>query len=349
MRIVQGKNVNFYVSVDTDYVLAVCSTNISRRQSTGTLTTLVKGAGKARRFIPTIKDESVTLEGLRTLDEPTKFQIHDFVIGETHVARIVYDDLNGNTIQLDGEILITGIDDNNGAADFSSWSVSMVSNGGWIQTSSGTVDTSPPVVTVARATGPHTVRVTFNKPVVPTVTGWTVSIEGVDTAITAVSGGGSVWDFTTLAAMAPGDELLLNYDNFIGNTLALSGVEMEALVDFPIENVIISAGTFIGYYGSSNSVIFPAIPLGDLVPQITETFASGGPMTFNIAGVPDNRWMFFKEPITEPVKTNWFNTAFNNGTFPDSVFNAPQELDGFRYYTSRNRLSMDTTQPLTAS
>jgi hypothetical protein len=349
MITVRGRNVNLYVSRSTEYVLAICATNLSRRQNVGTLTTLVRGAGNFRRFKPTIKEEQLTLEGLRTIDTPTQFQIHEFEIGSFYVVRIIYDDLSGNTIQLDGEVLVTSIDDNNGSADFSTWAVGMVKNGEWAVSGTGAADATAPVVTRARAINSNTVRVTFNKGVVATVTGWTVSIESVDTTITAVSGGGSVWDFTTLAAMSPGDELLLNYDLFTGNTLSLSGVEHDNLVDFPIENLIVTAGTFIGYFGSSNSVIFPAIPLGDLVPQITGTFASGGPMTFNIAGVPDNRWMFFKEPISEPVKTNWFNTAFNNGTFPDSVFNAPQELDGFRYYTSRNRLSMDTTQSLTAS
>lgn len=349
MITVKGKNVKLYVKKGGVYVLAICSTNLSRRQSGGTLTTLVKGAGNARRFKPTISEESLTFEGLLTIDTPADYQMFDFVIGGYNTVRIIYDDASGNTVQLDGETLVTGIDDNNGAADWSTWSVSMVKNGKWLQSGTGVADTTPPIVTSARATGPNTVRVTFNESVNASELGFTVKINGVSGSVTSVSGSGTIWDFTTTNVMSPGDILLLNYNSVAGNTLDLIGNELDDFLDYPIENVIIGTGYFTGFFGYSGSIAFPITALDALTPQFSSVFVSGGPMTFGTSTVPSNVWMYFKEPVSEPVKTGWFNTTFNNGTFPDSVFKAPQVVSGFRYYVSRNRMSLDNTQPITAS
>lgn len=353
MITVQGKNVRYYVKKGGVFVLAICSTNLSRRQSGGTLTTLVRGAGNARRFKPTISEESLTFEGLLTIDTPTDFQLFDFEIGAYYDSRIIYDDANGNTIQLDGETLVTGIDDNNGAADFSTWSVSMVKNGRWTKTGTGAADIYPPIVTRAVATGPHTVRVTFNEGIVPTTVGWGVYIFDLllTTSITAVSGSGNIWDFTTLDAMNPGQTLYLNYNKTTGNTLDLVGNEMDDLVNFPIENGIITPATFTGYahYFTTNPVIGLSSGTDAFTWSRSGVFPSGGPMSFNINGFPPARWVAMKEPDTEPAKSNWFNTAFNNGTFPDSVFYGPFEASGWRYYLTRYATDFDVSQPLTAS
>jgi hypothetical protein len=351
MTTIQGKNVRYYVYKGGIFVLAICSTNLSRRQSGGTLATLVRGAGRARRFKPTTNEETLTFEGLLTIDTPANFQMFDFEVGSFYQSRIIYDDLLGNTVQLDGETLVTGIDDNNGASDFSTWSVTMVRNGVWARSGTGSADDSAPVVYIARATGPHTVRVTFSEGVIPTSVGWTVKINGVSSTVTAVSGGGTIWDFTTTNAMAPGDVLLLNYNAVTGNTLDLTGNEMATLVDFPIENTILTPATFTGYCRAYNNNPYTFIIGGTDSPEteVSGSFPSGGPMAFNISSFNDNRWVAMIEPFTEPEKTTWFNTAFNNGTFPDSVFRPPFLHFGFRYYLTRNRTSFDDSQPLTAS
>lgn len=351
MIYVQGKNVNLYVLKGGSYVLAVCSTNISRRGTGATLPTLVRGAGSTRKFIPTLKEETITLDGLLTIDQPSQFQFYEFEIGSFYTVRIKYDDMSGNTIQLDGEVLITGIDDNNGAADFSTWSISMVRNGVWSMTGTGAADTTPPSVVSARAIGPHTVRVTFSENVNITAAGWTVKINSPNTTVTAVSGSGTVWDFTTLATMNAGDNLFLNYDATTGGSLDYSGNEFISFVLFPIENVIISTSTFVGYlnYYSVNPYHDLSTGIDIVVWPISGTFFHNGPMSFSITTVPTGKWVAVKEPSTEPEKTTWYNTAFNNGTFGDSVFHAPVVSGGFRYYISRNPIALNTAQPLNIS
>jgi hypothetical protein len=353
MITVRGKNVRYYVKKDGDFVLAICSTNLSRRRSGGTLTTLVKGAGRARRFKPTISEESLTFEGLLTIDTPANFQFYEFEIGAYYDSRIVYDDDNGNTIQLDGQTLVTGIDDNNGAADWSTWSVTMVKNGRWTQTGTGSADIFPPEVIYAVATGPHTVRVTFNEAVVATTTGWTVYIFDLllTSNLTAVSGSGDIWDFTTTETMSPGQTLFLNYST-TGNTLDLVGNEMDNLTNFPIENGIIAPAVFTAYANYFNTDPFVNFATGvDPLPWATSgVFPQGGSVSLPLTGFPINKWVAIKVPDTEPIKTNWYNTSFNYGTLPDSVFRSPitpSTPNGFIYYLTRLKTNFDISQPIT--
>ena len=50
----------------------------------------------------------------------------------------------------------------------------------------------------------------------------------------------------------------------------------------------------------------------------------------------NNTFLIYKEPVSIPVKTEWYNTNFNYGVIPDQVFRAPVVIGEFRYYVSRN-------------
>jgi hypothetical protein len=134
MIVVKGKDVNVYVYDGSAYVIAVCATNISRRASANVVPLLTRGAGKTRIFASTTNEETVTLDGVRTLDQTSSFQVDDFVIGNSYPVRIIYLDSLGNQVKLEGTCLITGIDDSNGAADFSTYTVTMVRSGAWAKT-----------------------------------------------------------------------------------------------------------------------------------------------------------------------------------------------------------------------
>jgi hypothetical protein len=61
------------------------------------------------------------------------------------------------------------------------------------------------------------------------------------------------------------------------------------------------------------------------------------------AGAPTQQFWVMKEPSSEPLKTNWFNTPFNYGTIPDSSLRDAFITGGFRYYVARQQFDMDTT------
>jgi hypothetical protein len=130
MTKVLGKNVSLYVYRSGTPTLTVCATNVSRRESAQTIARLVRGAGRNRIYSSTLLDSTVTLEGVRTLDG-VDWQIDDFEIGATERIIIIYEDSLGNSVAYDGNVVITGIDDSNGAADFSTYTVTMLRSGAW--------------------------------------------------------------------------------------------------------------------------------------------------------------------------------------------------------------------------
>lgn len=72
------------------------------------------------------------------------------------------------------------------------------------------------------------------------------------------------------------------------------------------------------------------------------------PVTLPAPSTP-NMYLVFKIPSGESAKTSWFNTALNNGTIPDSVFQTPVTFGGFTYYYTRVAVSMDTSATLILS
>lgn len=140
MTVVQGKDVNLYVYQGGTPTLTVCATNVTRRASAQTVPLLTRGAGKQRIFKRTTDEETVTLDGVRTLAQPGDWQIDDFEIGETYRIIIIYRDPLGNEVSYDGNVVITGIDDSNGASELSTYSVTMVRSGAWTKLFDVTID-----------------------------------------------------------------------------------------------------------------------------------------------------------------------------------------------------------------
>lgn len=126
--------------------------------------------------------------------------------------------------------------------------------------------------------------------------------------------------------------------------------------------------TFIPYFPSTtNPITITVIKYGQIVPasavtiewgysasdpydgdltntvfQFAGSYASGV-NTFDLNFTLDDKYLIVKEPATQPVKTDWSNTAFNFGTFPDSVFREPEIAGGYRYYVSRIPVVLDDT------
>jgi hypothetical protein len=213
-------------------------------------------------------------------------------------------------------------------------------------------DITPPAIIHAVAIGPNTVRVTFSKSVIPTTVGWNIYIQDLflTSSCTAVSGSGDTWDFTVFEAMAAGQTLFINYNDISGNTLDGTGTELPKTDFFPVDNGLAVVG-LTAYLGWFNVNPFTALNTGvdAFVWPVSTSFPSGGAMTFNISSLPVGKYLAVKQPASEPAKANWFNTSFNNGTIPDSVFRLTTVNAGFRYYVTRNPTAFDTTQPLTIS
>lgn len=130
MTVTKGKDVNLYVYVGGTPTAAICATNVSVRETSGTISTLTRGGGKVRTVKPTVKDATITLDGARTLND-TGFQADDFRAGDILHIIIIYTDDNGNALSYDMNVVVTETSDSNDVADFSTFSISMVRSGTW--------------------------------------------------------------------------------------------------------------------------------------------------------------------------------------------------------------------------
>jgi hypothetical protein len=61
----------------------------------------------------------------------------------------------------------------------------------------------------------------------------------------------------------------------------------------------------------------------------------------------NNQFLVIKVPSTESTKTTWFNTALNNGSIPDLIFEPMVSFGGWDYYYTASLVSFDPTQVLT--
>ncbi len=114
-----------------------------------------------------------------------------------------------------------------------------------------------------------------------------------------------------------------------------------------VVNAVIQA-----FFTYSASVDFYPVLQGNSDPfaYLVSVNVGGASISFPLpSAMPANVFMLCKVPISQSVKTNWFNTPLNNGNFPDSVFESVIQFGGFSYYASRGQVSMDVTQPLTIS
>jgi Immunoglobulin domain len=85
-----------------------------------------------------------------------------------------------------------------------------------------------------------------------------------------------------------------------------------------------------------------------LTYQVSQVFNSGASsISLNLlAAGQNNQFGTFKIPIGQPLKTAWYNTAFDNGQIPDSVWRDPITLNGYDYYITRIEFTYTSTSPL---
>lgn len=77
---------------------------------------------------------------------------------------------------------------------------------------------------------------------------------------------------------------------------------------------------------------------------------NGNPLSITLPiGAANNKWEIFKYPVSQGIKTTWFNTALNQGTLPDGVFQSVLTIGSFYYIYSRVQISIDTSQPMVFS
>jgi Immunoglobulin domain len=85
-----------------------------------------------------------------------------------------------------------------------------------------------------------------------------------------------------------------------------------------------------------------------LIYQVSQLFNSGvsSISLALLAAGENNNFGTFKIPTGQSLKTAWYNTAFDNGQIPDSVWRDKITLNGYDYYITRTEFTYTSTSPL---
>lgn len=91
--------------------------------------------------------------------------------------------------------------------------------------------------------------------------------------------------------------------------------------------------------------------IDDIPYNGTFSITNSQPLVVNFtSGAQNNKFNGIRYPISQGIKTTWFNTISNNGTIPDQVYRAVITIGSYLYIISRDAMSLDsTTQTVTFS
>lgn len=236
MTLVQGKNAFLQVKVGDNYKYAGCMQTISIRQNVEDIETTTVDSITDREYEAGFNTSEGTFGGVTSINSFTNYQYQDFVDNKRGVQdfRVTLTDDDGNTLQYDFKAKTQSIELNNQAGQLSKYTVNFLVSGAI----STTKDYNTFSIIQAIAIGTNTVRVIFNKTAIPTTVGWSVFIQDTltTTSLTAVTGSGSIWDFTTFDAMSAGQTLFISYNAVTGTTTDDSLTELPTTSLFPVLN-----------------------------------------------------------------------------------------------------------------
>lgn len=135
MSYVKGKNVTVYVYRDIAMVptpvMMGCATSISKNETAEEVNVTTADSTRENEYIGGSKDAVVTVDGLMTLDELTRWQYKDWLDSLGNVERflITHENAFGDKYSYDFNGLITGVSDQAGPTEFASFSASIKRTG----------------------------------------------------------------------------------------------------------------------------------------------------------------------------------------------------------------------------
>lgn len=107
------------------------------------------------------------------------------------------------------------------------------------------------------------------------------------------------------------------------------------------------------YYSSSNPGPTLLLSEDPFSYQINYTITHNQPISIPLTvAAANNQYLVIKVPSTENTYSSWFNTNLNQGVIPppaDFVFATPVSFGGWKYYYTKQLVSLDPTQPLVLS
>lgn len=130
MTTVLGRNVRVYVQKEEVFVLTACASSCSKEE-TAEVVQIRQNTRRENSYRGTTKDCTLSLEGVTTIDEITKWQFQDFIdsLGDLVHVKLVYENEYGDVLSYECDAIITSVTDQAAATDFATYSVAMLRSG----------------------------------------------------------------------------------------------------------------------------------------------------------------------------------------------------------------------------
>lgn len=129
MTIVRGKDIDLYVKRGLGYVPTACATNLSIEETAEEVNITTVDSGRENEYEGGATDASLSFEGVMTLDELSKWQYEDFVVGNTEQIRVDFVNSYGDALKYEMFVVIISKSAQGDVNDFGSFSISMKRSG----------------------------------------------------------------------------------------------------------------------------------------------------------------------------------------------------------------------------
>lgn len=135
-----------------------------------------------------------------------------------------------------------------------------------------------------------------------------------------------------------------NYDVVVTDGLSNTLISNVAVI-----GVTAAVATFTAFWAWVTANPYAALQTADaLTYQGNGVFNTGQPIIADFRAAPVAQFLVLKVPSAEPIKTVWNNTGINNGNIPDTtIWNAPFVTGAFRYYVTKQVLTLDNSATTT--
>lgn len=134
-EVIIGRKVTLYISRDAGYVPVACATGCSIEVDAEEIETTTVDSGRDRDYVGGMRDASLTVEGIVTLDETPSFQFDELVdlVGETEVLLITFTNSFGDLLSYQMTVLITSVHADAPVTGFNSFSAEFKRCGAWVK------------------------------------------------------------------------------------------------------------------------------------------------------------------------------------------------------------------------
>jgi len=371
MKQVKGKDVLLEIlappgdGLAPDWLPFVCCKDVAIKISPELISKTTYSSGKWNEYKTRRIDWTVTLSGVSVVSD-AGWEVFSTVVPENIFTawdiRMTFSDTAGNNAQFTGKILTkdASIDGNEG--EFSNFDNTFQGTGAYTLSINGTPIggggggttpvklNTPSGLAIFPFSDTHGVFTWTDTNTVPNESGFRLEVS-TDAAflstIKQTSVGADAVTATMTSGSWPADTDLYFRIKAVGNGSTTTDSDWLQIFSHSPSSAPTTFAAQYDFFGADPYPSLMAGTLGPLMQGVTVSF--GQPIPISTATAGPDIFVVVRYPDTESTKTAWYNTAFNNGTIPDSVFRAVETMGGFKYIISRIAATFDSSQPLTFS